>query len=65
MNKLGVFLMIGMAVVGAGTCRADEKTTIRDSQGRIKATITTDRNGKKTIRDSLGRIQGTETTVRN
>ncbi len=57
--------MIGMALVGAVTCRADEKTTIRDSQGRIKATITTDRNGKKTIRDSLGRIQGTETTDRN
>ena len=68
MNKtnktIAVLLMAGMALVGAATCRADEKTTIRDSQGRIKATVTTDRYGKKTIRDSLGRIQGTETTDR-
>ena len=52
MNKLGVFLMVGMTLVGAVTCRADEKPTIRDSQGRIPATVTTDRYGKKTIRDS-------------
>lgn len=51
-------------LIGAVTCRADEKTVIRDSQGRVKATVTTDRYGKKTIRDSLGRIQGTETTDR-
>ena len=59
MNKLGVLLMVGAAMVGAVTCRADEKTTIRDSQGRIKATVTTDRNGKTTYRDGSGRVVGT------
>ena len=51
--------MVGMVVVGAVTCHADEKTTIRDSQGRIRATITTDRNGKTTYRDGSGRLIGT------
>ena len=31
MNKTAVFLMIGMVAVGAVTCRADTKTTVRDS----------------------------------
>ena len=58
-NKLGVLLMVGAAMVGAVTCLADEKTTIRDSQGRVKATVTTDRNGKMTYRDGSGRVVGT------
>ena len=65
MNKLGILLAVGMALVCSAACRADSKTTIRDSMGRITATVTTDRNGNKTIRDSLGRLQGTETTDRN
>ena len=61
MNRIGVFLMAGMALVGAVTCRADEKTTIRDSQGRIQRTATPDRNGKTTYRDGSGRLIGTRT----
>jgi YD repeat-containing protein len=42
-----------------------QQTTIRDANGRITTTVTTDSNGTKTFRDGTGRTTGTATTDSN
>ena len=59
MNKFAVLLTVGVTVIGAAVCRADNKTTFRDSMGRNMGSATTDRYGKTTYRDAQGRIKGT------
>lgn len=36
-----------------------QQSTIRDANGRISTTVTTDSNGTKTFRDGTGRTTGT------
>ena len=38
-----------------------QQSTIRDANGRISTTVTTDSNGTKTFRDGTGRTTGTAT----
>jgi hypothetical protein len=42
-----------------------QQTTIRDANGRISSTVTTDSNGTKTFRDGTGRTTGTATIDAN
>jgi hypothetical protein len=42
-----------------------QQTTIRDANGRISTTVTTDSNGTKTFRDGTGRTTGTATIDAN
>jgi hypothetical protein len=42
-----------------------QQTTIRDANGRISTTITTDSNGQRTFRDGNGRLTGTANTNSN
>ena len=42
-----------------------QQTTIRDANGRISTTVTTDSNGTKTFRDGSGRTVGTATRDSN
>ena len=44
---------------------ASAQTTIRDANGRITGTVTTDSNGTKTFRDGSGRTTGTATRDSN
>jgi YD repeat-containing protein len=41
------------------------QTTLRDANGRITGTVTTDSNGTKTFRDGTGRTTGTATIDAN
>jgi YD repeat-containing protein len=43
---------------------ASAQTTLRDANGRITGTVTTDSNGQRTYRDGSGRITGTATSPR-
>jgi hypothetical protein len=42
-----------------------QQSTIRDANGRISTTVTTDSNGTKTFRDGTGRTTGTVTIDAN
>ena len=42
-----------------------QQSTIRDANGRISTTVTTDSNGTKTFRDGTGRTTGTATIDAN
>lgn len=42
-----------------------QQTTIRDANGHISTTVTTDSNGTKTFRDGTGRTTGTATIDAN
>ena len=42
-----------------------QQSTIRDANGRISTTVTTDSNGTKTFRDGTGRTTGTVSTDSN
>ena len=42
-----------------------QQSTIRDANGRISTTVTTDSNGTKTFRDGTGRTTGTPTIDAN
>ncbi len=42
-----------------------QQTTIRDRNGNISTTITTDSNGQRTFRDGSGRTTGTANTDSN
>jgi hypothetical protein len=54
-----VFLLITATAVPA------QQTTIRDRNGNIVSTGTTDSNGQRTWRDGSGRMIGTATTDSN
>jgi YD repeat-containing protein len=42
-----------------------QQTVIRDANGRITTTVTTDSNGQRTFRDGSGRMTGTANTNSN
>jgi YD repeat-containing protein len=52
-------------VLAAGLPVQSQQTTIRDANGRITGTVTTDSNGMQTFRDGRGRTTGTATTDSN
>ena len=52
-------------VLAAGLPAQAQQTIIRDANGRITTTVTTDSNGTKTFRDGTGRTTGTATTDSN
>ena len=70
MKKLmavGVMMMCGCLFAAKGS--SEERIAaleeiyearVRDAQGRIQGTSTTDRSGKTTYRDAQGRIKGTK-----
>jgi|SRR5215831_4449867 YD repeat-containing protein len=47
------------------TAASAQTTTLRDANGRITGTVTTDGNGQKTFRDGSGRMTGTANTDSN
>ena len=65
LNGIKMALAVGVICAGLFAQADNNKTTFRDSMGRIQGSQATDRNGKTTFRDSMGRIQGTSTTDRN
>ena len=54
-------IIIAVSVLAAAFCMADT-VTLRDSQGRLVGTKTTDSSGRITYRDAQGRLQGTSST---
>ena len=61
MKTLSVLALV-LAMTVAATA---QQTIIRDGQGRISTTITTDSNGQQTFRDGAGRTTGTANTNSN
>ena len=51
--------LFAMALTLATIAPASSQTIIRDSQGRITTTVTTDSNGQQTFRDGRGQLTGT------
>jgi hypothetical protein len=70
MNDIRVQIILGLSIVlmasilVVGLARA-QQTTIRDRNGQITTTITTDSNGQQTFRDGSGRTTGTANTDAN
>ena len=54
-------VIVSAVVLAAAVCCANNRTTVRDSNGRLQSTATT-QNNTTTYRDSQGRLQGTSTT---
>ena len=54
-------VIIAVSILSAAFCMADT-VTLRDSQGRLIGTKTTDSTGRTTYRDAQGRLQGSSTT---
>jgi YD repeat-containing protein len=52
-------------VTAAWIWPASAQTVIRDANGRITTTVTTDSNGTQTFRDGSGRMTGTATRDSN
>jgi hypothetical protein len=48
-------------VLAAGLSAQAQQTTLRDANGRITGTVTTDSNGTKTFRNGTGGTTGTAT----
>ena len=57
-------IMFALVLVLVAPAQA-QQTIIRDANGRITTTVTTDSNGTKTFRDGSGRTTGTATTDSN
>ena len=57
-------IMFALVLVLVAPAQA-QQTIIRDANGRITTTVTTDSNGTKTFRDGTGRTTGTATTDSN
>ena len=57
-------IMFALVLVLVAPAQA-QQTIIRDANGRITTTVTTDSNGTKTFRDGAGRTTGTATTDSN
>ena len=57
-------IMFALVLVLVAPAQA-QQTIIRDANGRITTTVTTDSNGTTTFRDGTGRTTGTATTDSN
>ena len=62
MKKIIAALAVSLVLVSVANA---QQTTIRDANGRISTTVTTDSNGTKTFRDGSGRTTGTATRDSN
>jgi hypothetical protein len=62
MKKVIAALAVSLVLVSVANA---QQTTIRDANGRISTTVTTDSNGTKTFRDGSGRTTGTATRDSN
>ena len=56
---------LAVAALLLATAASAQQTIIRDANGRITGTVTTDSNGQKTFRDGSGRTTGTANTDSN
>jgi YD repeat-containing protein len=65
MNRLAQALgLVAIFILAVDLAHA-QQTIIRDANGRITTTVTTDSNGQQTFRDGSGRTTGTATTDSN
>ena len=57
--------LVPLLLMLAAPAAAQPQQIIRDGQGRISGTVTTDANGQQTFRDGRGRMTGTSNTDAN
>ena len=65
MRRLRPTALFAAILLAFATAASAQQTTIRDANGRITGTVSTDSNGTRTFRDGSGRMTGTANTDSN